>query len=483
MTAPKLFISYSWSSQSHVEWVLALATELRESGIDVILDKWDLKEGQDAHTFMERMVSDAEIKKVAIVCDRIYAEKANGRSGGVGTETQILSPEIYARQDQTKFVAILPERDEKTGEPFLPVYYKSRIFIDLSNTDLYSKNYEQLVRWVFDKPLYVKPAIGAAPAFLSEGDIVSLQTSAQFRRALDAVRESRPHCSGAIREYFEAFAKNLERFRIPPSDGPFDDEVVKSIEQFLPYRNEVIELLGAIVRYRRTQDSWDALHRFFETLFPYMDCPEGVRSYREGDVDNFRFIIHEIFLHTTATLLRAECFAGLAHLVRQYYFVDTKARRGREALTPFAELREPLPSLDNRMTRLKSHRVSLQADLLEHRAKMSGIPFHHIMQADLVLFLRDCMDVLRRPEDRGQGWWPVTLIYAAHHYGPFEIFARSQSAKYFADVQQIFDIQDKGELVPLFDAFKQGRLRVPQWTFHTVNPADFIAFDKLATLP
>ena len=37
MTAPKLFISYSWSSPEHEQWVVDLATELRESGVDVIL--------------------------------------------------------------------------------------------------------------------------------------------------------------------------------------------------------------------------------------------------------------------------------------------------------------------------------------------------------------------------------------------------------------------------------------------------------------
>jgi hypothetical protein len=63
MSAPKLFISYCWSSAEHQEWVLRLGTELRESGVDVILDKWDLKEGNDANAFMEKMVSDESIKK------------------------------------------------------------------------------------------------------------------------------------------------------------------------------------------------------------------------------------------------------------------------------------------------------------------------------------------------------------------------------------------------------------------------------------
>ncbi len=57
MTAPKLFMSYSWSSSTHEQWVIDLATELRESGVDVILDKWDLKEGHDAISFMELELS------------------------------------------------------------------------------------------------------------------------------------------------------------------------------------------------------------------------------------------------------------------------------------------------------------------------------------------------------------------------------------------------------------------------------------------
>ena len=119
--APKLFVSYSWTSEEHERWVISLATSLRESGVDVILDKWELREGHDAYHFMEQMVSNSEIKKVAIICDRKYAEKANDRTGGVGTETQIISPEIYARQDQDKFVAVVAERDEQ-GKPFLPNY-------------------------------------------------------------------------------------------------------------------------------------------------------------------------------------------------------------------------------------------------------------------------------------------------------------------------------------------------------------------------
>ncbi len=50
---PKVFISYSWSSPQHEQWVLDLAERLSGDGVVVVLDKWDLKEGQDKHVFME----------------------------------------------------------------------------------------------------------------------------------------------------------------------------------------------------------------------------------------------------------------------------------------------------------------------------------------------------------------------------------------------------------------------------------------------
>jgi hypothetical protein len=39
MAGPKTFISYSWTSPAHEQWVMDLATQLVEKGINVVLDK------------------------------------------------------------------------------------------------------------------------------------------------------------------------------------------------------------------------------------------------------------------------------------------------------------------------------------------------------------------------------------------------------------------------------------------------------------
>ncbi len=105
------------------------------------------------------MVTDDGIKKVILVIDDQYGVKANARVGGVGTETQIISAEVYESVDQNKFVAVIASRDEN-GKAQLPAFYKSRIYIDLSDGELYARNFEQLLRWVFDKPLNIKPELG-----------------------------------------------------------------------------------------------------------------------------------------------------------------------------------------------------------------------------------------------------------------------------------------------------------------------------------
>lgn len=113
---PKVFISYSWTTPQHEQWVLDLADRLSGDGIVVTLDKWDLKEGQDKHAFMEQMVHDETIGKVLVICDRGYQVKADDRKGGVGTESQLISKEVYDNTGQEKFIPIVREYD-KDGNP------------------------------------------------------------------------------------------------------------------------------------------------------------------------------------------------------------------------------------------------------------------------------------------------------------------------------------------------------------------------------
>lgn len=478
--SPKLFISYSWSSPQHEQWVLQLATELRESSVDVILDKWDLKEGNDANAFMEKMVTDPEIKKVILICDKKYADKADGRSGGVGTEAQIISPEIYQEQDQNKFVAVIAENDE-AGKPYLPTYYKSRVYIDLSDNEQYTRNFEQLLRWVFDKPLYIKPDLGLKPSFLEETATISLGTASRFSRTLDAIRNSRPYAKGAMQEYFETFAENLERFRITGGDKEFDELVIENIGNFIPHRNEAVELFLALAQYHNTRESHNQLHRFFEKMVPYLSRPESVQSYREWDFDNFKFIIHELFLYCVAALLKHEAFDAVAYLLRNRYFVARNADYGRNSMQGFQLFRAYLKSLEYRTSRLKLNRLSLHADLMKQRCVATGVTFDQVMQADFLLFLRGCIDSVR--DNSYQGWWPDSLLYIADRERSFEIFARAESKEYFQSIKVSLGVERKEDFDSVFTAIKEGKIRTPVWEFRGISVVALMGYEALATRP
>ena len=168
----KVFISYSWSGFKLKELAMKLAKDLRANGVEVILDEWDLKLGQDVNVFMERMVADPSVSKVLILCDREYKEKADNRKGGVGAEVQIFSPHVYADVYQTKFIPVVCE----LGENVLPVCLESRAYATIADYQ-YDKGLEDLLRDIYDEPRNKKPPLGKPPVFKkSERD--SLETDA-----------------------------------------------------------------------------------------------------------------------------------------------------------------------------------------------------------------------------------------------------------------------------------------------------------------
>ncbi|HLA75634.1 MAG TPA: toll/interleukin-1 receptor domain-containing protein, partial [Gammaproteobacteria bacterium] len=105
MTAPIVFISYSHDSPEHKQWVLSLATDLRDNGIDAILDRWELVPGQDVTVFMQNGIITAD--RVLMVCSEAYVTKGEAGVGGVGFERLIVTAEVVQSIDTKKFIPLL----------------------------------------------------------------------------------------------------------------------------------------------------------------------------------------------------------------------------------------------------------------------------------------------------------------------------------------------------------------------------------------
>ncbi len=481
---PKVFISYSWSSDEHQQWVIKLATELRESGVDCVLDKWDLREGDDSHAFMEQMVNDSSINRVILICDAQYVEKANARSGGVGAEAQIISPSLYGKVKQKKFVAIVRERNIE-GKPVVPAYYGARIHIEMTSEDEYAPSFEQLLRWIYDKPVHAKPSLGKPPLFLDNSDGPALANTVLHRRAIEAVREQKPNVRGLVREYFSSCVSGLEQFSIRDEGNPsFDEEVVKSIESFTPHRNALVELLSSVMQFGQLENFSEDIHKMFEGMLVYYDFPDSTQSYRDWDLDNNKFIVHELFLYALAISLRAERFDVVESLIGKPYYLPEN-RRGPGKLVSFVKFREHLDVLEHRGKRLNLRRLSVHADMLQDRCSGSGVEFRHLMQADFVLFLRSCVDELSSNNQKmfRQQWWPETLLFSSRRASACEVFSRAESRNYFDRIKPMLGIDDKEDLAAVLEGLKTEKLYTPSWQFERVNTSLLMGFDNLETRP
>ncbi|WP_442845304.1 toll/interleukin-1 receptor domain-containing protein [Leeuwenhoekiella sp. H156] len=158
----KIFISYSWDSESHKQWVIKLANYLIETGgCDVTLDQYDLSAGGNMTHFMERGVEEAD--KVLLIMTPNYKVKADQRQGGVGMEYSMISQSLYQMQnDNDKFLPVLRNG---TLQSSAPVYIQTTIYHDMTNDLLFDKKAFELLRIIHKQPHLVKPKRGILPDF------------------------------------------------------------------------------------------------------------------------------------------------------------------------------------------------------------------------------------------------------------------------------------------------------------------------------
>lgn len=157
MKIPKAFVSYSHDSQSHKQWVLDFATRLRNSGVDAVLDQWELQPGDDIPHFMETNLASAD--RVLMICSDQYVKKANSGVGGVGYEKMIVTSDMMRSIDSNKVIPII----RQAGTHQVPTFLKSKLFIDFSSDDAAEYAFDDLIRALVGAPLFKKPPVGNTP--------------------------------------------------------------------------------------------------------------------------------------------------------------------------------------------------------------------------------------------------------------------------------------------------------------------------------
>ncbi|MCL6605286.1 MAG: TIR domain-containing protein [Paenibacillus sp.] len=446
---PKIFISYSWTSQAHEDWVLELASRLRDNYVDVVLDKWDLKEGHDIYAFMESMVRSEEIEKVLVICDKGYKTKAEGRSGGVGTETQIISKQVYSDVNQEKFIPIVAERDIETGEPAIPIYMQSRKYIDLSSPDQFEKGYEELLRNVFNRPVYRKPALGALPTWLFEDAPAHYRTANINKAIKDSITRNPQRLSSLTQEFLEVFLDSLGQFEFEYKHGEveLDELVFEKIQEMLTLRNDYLEFVELQCS-SQSQVVVEPFIRFFEQLQQKTMRPEGFSgTFYEEQWDHFKFLVREVFLFTVVIFIDKMQYQALSDLLQSTYFIPDRDYSGTQART-YDYFDRYCRSLDEiRNKRLELRKVSVTADILMNRVT-ERYTRKKLVQADLLLYY---LSVLSDTE-RSWVWYPRSHVY--EEYYKLDFLQRLRSKRYIETVKMLFEVQNIDTLKRKIESFK-----------------------------
>lgn len=457
---PKVFISYSWSSQTHQELVREWAERLTGDGVDVVLDLYDLKEGHDKYVFMERMVTDPEVTHVLVVCDKTYSEKADARKAGVGTESQIISKEVYEKVEQSKFIPIVCEFADDQN-PFLPTFLKSRIWINFSSPESVNENWERLIRLLFGKPLHEKPKLGKPPAYVTDDSAVP---SSPARSKYGALRQALLQSKKGIRLYRRDFLQacieyaDSLRVRDRPEVDNLGKKILEDCGKLVHVRDHIVDWVLLESEAFPSDEFSESLIELLEQLRELKSRPAELNQWNDAWFEAHRYFVFETFLYIVAALLKTHSYNELHHIFTSHYILPSTEGHGELRFDRFDGFLTSSEILNAVLAPEGRRLYSPAAELVKRQAQRSDISFEEIVQAELLVL----MAAFITPEVH---WYPQTLHYAS--YGKeFPFFIRASQQKNFKKLAVITGIES-AEALRI--AVKEGHERhgVDRWhEFH-----------------
>lgn len=465
---PKVFISYAWNDKEYQDKVLSFANTLIEFGVDVILDKYDLKEGQDTYTFMEKSVNDRSVTNVLLLIDPTYEKKANERQGGVGTETQIISPEVYEKTGQTKFIPIIFERHSDNSVP-KPNYLKSRYHIDLSISDTYDDELRKLVRRLFGLEAYTKPQLGKKPLWLDQEiepkEIIRITKYEEIKKIAndtDRLIKFKEECNN--------FKKELISY------SSTDNDCISVYDGMQSLKKDFLSLVQLIIY---VPQSINSIANLFESIFnEYQDNHTVTAQIKLS-------LLHELFLYTVAFCLKNEDYKPLGYLLNHSYY----SKNSLNDLESFRIFYYSNKNLNSAMS-LKDN-SDYQSGTAQYWMDTLDSEFcskQELIYADVFCFNVSLFNA-------NSHWFPLTYIYDL--YNPRSLMKKFllglKSRERLTNVVEVFGCNSVNEFVDVFEKLSKDeqvrdRIHSTRYPYVFESPDnmfdadDIVKVDELGTL-
>lgn len=437
---PKVFISYAWGSEDYRLKVRSFATDLMGNGIDVLLDQWSLKEGNDTYAFMEQSVTDATITNVLILLDPVYEKKANERHGGVGTETQIISPEIYNKVKQEKFLPVIFERGEN-GEIPKPQYLKTMLHFDLSQEEKYDSEYQRLVKRLYGIEIVEKPELGKKPSWLEEKSILPTKILTGYeclkQQKSDNIKKDE------YRNFLFAVKEKIVNFSKDELGGSVSaDEYIELYADTKLYRDDFLHLLKYSFY---VPEAYKIIASVMEEICVEIKDKGGY----EGEV--MRTLLHEIFIYVVAFYLKNKNSDAVSYILSKTYFVGRYGYNEDQSFDVFYDHNE---NLDGAVSQKDGKNYySGTANYWINNINVEICNKNEFVFADIF-----CHNASMFVENYTKEWFwfPITYIYDRAEYGNslFRQFAiRLKSKEHLYETVKIMGFPDT-------DAFKKKYIEV-----------------------
>lgn len=222
----RVFISYSWDGDTHRDWVFQLCQDLRDKGVDAIIDQ-AMRKGKDLLGFMEKGIANAH--RVLVVGTPNYKRKSEEEKGGVKYEQNIIKASILHGIGSDRYITIL--REGNGFDESFPAVISTKGGYDMRDNSKYQEHLTSLVHEIYDKPIVVLNPIGAIPDFAQQkGELEKPAVENANDHYITLVKRylSSPEYNIAFSDLIkkmtnEAFGKIMEKanYNTPPSADVF----------------------------------------------------------------------------------------------------------------------------------------------------------------------------------------------------------------------------------------------------------------------
>lgn len=487
---PKVFLSYSRTNQKHNEKVFEFCSTLRTDGIDAKIDETELKIGNDLNYFMENNIKN-ESDYVLVILDKEFVRKANERKSGVGTETQIISKEVYEDVTQERIIPIVWECDE-TGKPYLPTFLESRYYIDLSSNEKFGENYETLLRTLYNKPKNPKEDLGEMPEWLNDNNKYYPTTSEIVKRFSYSIDHTPEKINQLIEEFCDEYYEYLITFTIEFSSNnntTVATEIYNNLEQYSQLKKDFEDFTEILTKKGKYKNiDYDIIIEFLINVHSLTVSSRNRQSHYIYDFYNFDFILQEIFLYFIAYGLKNKDYELISVLLNNPYYLKGNIYEQKyiQYFIEFNVLGQYTVEnyLDHYYRTVKEKRYSSPMSILLIERLPTKLNEIYLVDADLLCCYVSCLNIDKYNQEF---WFPHTHINKERN-DSFELFRRMTSAKHFEKVKKIFDVETIEEFKNKVIATREtilGRGKIGHENsipFNNVKPIEkYINLDKISS--